>query len=268
MFTFAQSSGIDDTMFRLVEAHTAIRGVLDHGQGVQTWAATEPLKAAGVELFDNKAGTGVRKVHHKLMVIDERLIIAGSFNYTAPGHHAQRREHRRPRRPRGGRPRRRGRPAPASPRTPWPRSTASSPPSPGRSPPDLTAVPAPAVKAIHPVRPTRPAEAVVSRGSRATSARGLAPQRAFRADPLVIGLRPARPFGGRPVRGRSGHRSFGCGVGRAARASGGAVVRAAPAGPRTFRAPPFRVRGPPGGPAGSRTFRAPVPVGACCRRNF
>lgn len=61
-----------------------IRGVLDHGQGVQAWAATGPLKAAGVELFANRRGTGVRKVHHKLMVVDERLVIAGSFNYTAP----------------------------------------------------------------------------------------------------------------------------------------------------------------------------------------
>jgi phosphatidylserine/phosphatidylglycerophosphate/cardiolipin synthase-like enzyme len=42
------------------------------------------LKAAGVELFENKPGTGVRKLHHKLMVIDERLLIVGSFNYTAP----------------------------------------------------------------------------------------------------------------------------------------------------------------------------------------
>jgi phosphatidylserine/phosphatidylglycerophosphate/cardiolipin synthase-like enzyme len=84
MFTFAQSSGIDDTMIRLVGQLTRLRGVLDRGQGVQQWAATQPLKSAGVELYENKAGTGVRKVHHKLMVIDERLVIAGSFNYTAP----------------------------------------------------------------------------------------------------------------------------------------------------------------------------------------
>jgi phosphatidylserine/phosphatidylglycerophosphate/cardiolipin synthase-like enzyme len=84
MFTFARSSRIDDTMIRLVGQLTRLRGVLDRGQGVQQWAATQPLKAAGVELYENKPGTGVRKVHHKLMVIDERLVIAGSFNYTAP----------------------------------------------------------------------------------------------------------------------------------------------------------------------------------------
>jgi phosphatidylserine/phosphatidylglycerophosphate/cardiolipin synthase-like enzyme len=84
MFTFARSSGIDDTMIRLAPSLSRIRGVLDHGQGAQAWAATLPLKAAGVDLFANKPGTGVRKVHHKLMVIDERLVIAGSFNYTAP----------------------------------------------------------------------------------------------------------------------------------------------------------------------------------------
>jgi phosphatidylserine/phosphatidylglycerophosphate/cardiolipin synthase-like enzyme len=84
MFTFAQSSGIDDTMVRLVGQLARLRGVLDRGQGVQQWAATQPLRTAGVELYENKAGTGVRKVHHKLMVIDERLVIAGSFNYTSP----------------------------------------------------------------------------------------------------------------------------------------------------------------------------------------
>ncbi|MBA3800311.1 MAG: hypothetical protein H0X18_14695, partial [Geodermatophilaceae bacterium] len=35
-------------------------------------------------LYENKPGTGVRKVHHKLMVIDGRLVIAGSLNYTGP----------------------------------------------------------------------------------------------------------------------------------------------------------------------------------------
>ena len=37
-----------------------------------------------MRLFQNKPGTGVRKIHHKLMVIDERLVIGGSFNYTGP----------------------------------------------------------------------------------------------------------------------------------------------------------------------------------------
>lgn len=84
MYTFSNTSGIDDTMMRLVPSVDRIRGVLDRGQGVHTWAATEPLKAAGVELHTNKPGTGVRKVHHKLMVIDARLVVVGSFNYTAP----------------------------------------------------------------------------------------------------------------------------------------------------------------------------------------
>jgi len=84
MFTFAQSSGIDDTMIRLVGSLDHIRGLLDRGQGAQAWGATGPLKAAGVKLFRNKNGVGVRKVHHKLMVIDGRLTIAGSFNYTEP----------------------------------------------------------------------------------------------------------------------------------------------------------------------------------------
>lgn len=84
MFTFATSSGIDDAMVRLTPALTRVRGVLDRGQGVQTWAATSSLLAAGVELFQNTPGNGVRKVHHKLMVVDERLLIVGSFNYTGP----------------------------------------------------------------------------------------------------------------------------------------------------------------------------------------
>jgi phosphatidylserine/phosphatidylglycerophosphate/cardiolipin synthase-like enzyme len=84
MFTFAKSSGIDDTMIRLVGPELPIRGVVDRVQGGATWAASADLRKAGVELFENKPGTGVRKVHHKLMTIDDRLIIAGSFNYTAP----------------------------------------------------------------------------------------------------------------------------------------------------------------------------------------
>jgi phosphatidylserine/phosphatidylglycerophosphate/cardiolipin synthase-like enzyme len=35
-------------------------------------------------LYVNSRGTGVRKVHHKLMVLDGRVTIVGSFNYTGP----------------------------------------------------------------------------------------------------------------------------------------------------------------------------------------
>ena len=84
MFTFARSSGIDDTMARLQPLLPRLRGVLDRQQGAHDWAATGMLQLAGVQLFKNRKGTRVRKLHHKLMVIDERLVIAGSFNYTAP----------------------------------------------------------------------------------------------------------------------------------------------------------------------------------------
>ena len=43
-----------------------------------------PLRDAGVQLFKNNPGTGVWEVRHKLMVVDDQLIIVGSFNYTAP----------------------------------------------------------------------------------------------------------------------------------------------------------------------------------------
>lgn len=96
MFTFAQSSGIDDTMIRLTP-DVAIRGVLDRGQGSQAWASTGVLQKAGVDLFHNRRGTGVRKVHHKLMVVDERLVILGSLNYTSPaGHRRVRADRDRP----------------------------------------------------------------------------------------------------------------------------------------------------------------------------
>lgn len=85
IFTFAErSSGIDDTMIALRWADIPVRGVLDRRQGNQTWAATRPLAENGVELWWPMTGSGVRKVHHKLVVIDGQVVVAGSFNYTGP----------------------------------------------------------------------------------------------------------------------------------------------------------------------------------------
>jgi phosphatidylserine/phosphatidylglycerophosphate/cardiolipin synthase-like enzyme len=87
IFTFAGSSGIDDTMLALARGGVKIRGVLDPGQAAQGWAAPNWLKHENIELrVPKKEGdlAGLRKVHHKLMVIDDRIVVAGSFNYTQP----------------------------------------------------------------------------------------------------------------------------------------------------------------------------------------
>ena len=84
IFTFSGSSGIDDAMVMLARAKRKLRGVLDAGQGRQWWAATETLHGEKIEVFLPKKSAGVRKVHHKLMVIDDHTVVAGSMNYTQP----------------------------------------------------------------------------------------------------------------------------------------------------------------------------------------
>jgi phosphatidylserine/phosphatidylglycerophosphate/cardiolipin synthase-like enzyme len=84
VFTFAGSSGIDDTMITLAAAGRTVSGAVDPGQGMQDWAATHALDRANIVLFAPKREPGFGKLHHKLMVIDEAITVAGSFNYTAP----------------------------------------------------------------------------------------------------------------------------------------------------------------------------------------
>jgi len=87
IFTFAQSSGIDDTMIRLRDLDMPIRGAFDGRQGAQDWAAIPALRDAGCNLWavpKVPKRRGVGKLHHKLMVLDDQVVIAGSFNYTDP----------------------------------------------------------------------------------------------------------------------------------------------------------------------------------------
>ena len=84
IFTFAKSSGIDDTMLRLLHFKMPIRGAFDHTQGSHEWSAIKPLKKKGAQLFGVSRSDKIRKLHHKLMVLDEQVVIGGSFNYTGP----------------------------------------------------------------------------------------------------------------------------------------------------------------------------------------
>lgn len=87
IFTFAGSSAIDDAMLALARGGMKVRGVLDPAQAAHDWAAPKWLVHDNIELFVPRR-TGVfqdlRKLHHKLMVVDEQVVVAGSFNYTAP----------------------------------------------------------------------------------------------------------------------------------------------------------------------------------------
>ena len=84
IFTFSQSSGVDDAMIAQSNAGVALRGALDSRQANQVWAATRPVKNAGARLWRVSQSASVGKLHHKLMVIDGQVIVAGSFNYTGP----------------------------------------------------------------------------------------------------------------------------------------------------------------------------------------
>ena len=87
IFTFAGSSGIDDALLALARGGVEIKGVLDPGQARQQWAAPRWLVHPNIELYiPGRTGdfAALRKVHHKLMVIDEQVVVAGSFNYTQP----------------------------------------------------------------------------------------------------------------------------------------------------------------------------------------
>ncbi len=84
VFTFAQSSGIDDALIVAKQRGISIRGILDSKQANQRWAASRGLKQAGIDIKIAGNSGGLGKVHHKMMVIDDAVSIFGSFNYTGP----------------------------------------------------------------------------------------------------------------------------------------------------------------------------------------
>jgi len=83
IFTFSKSSGIDDAMAALIRGGVAVRGIFDHGQA-RAWSPLESLATLGGDLWTAPKKDGLNKLHHKLMVLDEQVIIVGSFNYTDP----------------------------------------------------------------------------------------------------------------------------------------------------------------------------------------
>jgi phosphatidylserine/phosphatidylglycerophosphate/cardiolipin synthase-like enzyme len=84
MFTFAKSTTIDDALrARLQAGGFTVQGVLDGAQAAQAFSPHPELLAAGARLRrDRLPNQG--KLHHKLLVLDDQVLIGGSFNYTGP----------------------------------------------------------------------------------------------------------------------------------------------------------------------------------------
>jgi hypothetical protein len=82
IFTFAGSSGIDDTMLALARDECRSGGFSTQGQAAQDWAASKTMIHPNIKLFIPKrtgAFKDLRKLHHKLMVIASKC--ARTFDF-------------------------------------------------------------------------------------------------------------------------------------------------------------------------------------------
>ena len=87
IFTFAGSTTIDDALLRIQEQGIPVKGVLDRMQSAHDYSPHPALIEAGAALRRHKVPTLPEfgrpgKLHHKSMVLEERVVVTGSFNYT------------------------------------------------------------------------------------------------------------------------------------------------------------------------------------------
>lgn len=81
MYTFSNSSGIDDILaFSASEGGIDVAGVLDEQIRNQRWVASHALEAANVTI--RWLGSDFQKLHHKLVTIDDKVVVVGTFNFT------------------------------------------------------------------------------------------------------------------------------------------------------------------------------------------
>jgi len=82
VYSFSNSSGIDDTLLALRGKGIEIRGLLDGNQAAQKWAPTKALHDSGVKLFVTQDDDIFRKLHYKMIIIDQQVLITGNYNFS------------------------------------------------------------------------------------------------------------------------------------------------------------------------------------------
>jgi phosphatidylserine/phosphatidylglycerophosphate/cardiolipin synthase-like enzyme len=89
IFTFSGSTTIDNALLRIREQGIPVKGVLDRMASASRFSPHPALIEAGARLRRHKVPTlsdfgKPGKLHHKTMVLERKVVISGSFNYTDP----------------------------------------------------------------------------------------------------------------------------------------------------------------------------------------
>ena len=81
IFTFSQSSQIDDAILAKLGQDISVCGIFDKIQAKQQWTPDNNLLQNGAKIrWDSMPG----KLHHKLLILDDETVVLGSLNFTKP----------------------------------------------------------------------------------------------------------------------------------------------------------------------------------------
>lgn len=80
IYLFTQST-IADCIRSLHDASVRVRIITDVTEDDAESSKLNDLVKLGIEIKSNRSGTGA-KMHHKFLIIDDRLLLTGSFNFT------------------------------------------------------------------------------------------------------------------------------------------------------------------------------------------
>lgn len=80
IYMFTQST-LANLLNELHRANIQVRIITDGAEDEATGSQVERLRKTGIEIKSNKRGTGAL-MHHKFVIIDEDILLSGSFNWT------------------------------------------------------------------------------------------------------------------------------------------------------------------------------------------
>lgn len=80
IYMFTQST-LADLLLDLQKADVKVRIITDSTEDEAGGSQLERLRRAGIEVKSNKRNTGAL-MHHKFVIIDDRMLLTGSFNWT------------------------------------------------------------------------------------------------------------------------------------------------------------------------------------------